>query len=213
MWLGLCAAPATASIIWSGTIEQQLGVGPVSYTYPLDINDDGVDDFIFNHYSQQLFFDPIDGNAGITHQIADGNYYHDDYVTLSAGILVGSNPEDLSHYWWGGEDMLVGYMWFYYGLDFKGSFVNTTGYLGLSFDIEGETHYGWLRLSHDLDAPNGGYLHLTVHDWAWETEPNTPIVAGAVPEPASVVLALLGAMSVWILRRCQQQKLNDDGEK
>lgn len=208
-WLVLCVVPTSASIIWSGTIEQKLGMGPVGYTYPLDMDDNGISDVIFDHYSQQLFFNPVDGNWGIAHQIADGTDYNDDYVALSEGAFIGTDPEDLSHYWWSGEDMLVGYMLFYDGLDFGGSFVNTSGFLGVSFDIQGSMHYGWIRLSHDLNAPNGENLYLTIHDWAYESTPGMGIMAGAVPEPSSVLLVLVGGLTAWNLRRCCKRPKGD----
>ncbi|MEZ5304760.1 MAG: hypothetical protein R3F11_29550 [Verrucomicrobiales bacterium] len=37
--------------------------------------------------------------------------------------------------------------------------------------------------------------------YAWETEPNTPILAGAVPEPSGAALALAAAAALARNRR------------
>ena len=63
-----------------------------------------------------------------------------------------------------------------------------TGYMGLKFDINGAIHYGWAHIRE-------GYF-LT--DCAYETRANTPILAGAVPEPALISLV---APVLLLLRR------------
>jgi hypothetical protein len=45
--------------------------------------------------------------------------------------------------------------------------------------LNGETHYGWVRVGAPLAFFNGGWLY----DYAYETRPDTPIVAGAKPVP------------------------------
>lgn len=55
-----------------------------------------------------------------------------------------------------------------------GKFKGKKGYLGVRFQISGETHYGWIRFMADDDLKNGRIM-----DWAYEDQPNTPIKAGA----------------------------------
>ncbi len=47
-------------------------------------------------------------------------------------------------------------------------------YVGITLDINGSTHYGWIRLS-----VYGYHDSVTIHDFAFENLPNTPIQAGA----------------------------------
>ncbi len=47
------------------------------------------------------------------------------------------------------------------------------GYIGFSFEIGGDTHFGWMRV--DLAADGSGFI---VKDYAYEETPNTAIAAG-----------------------------------
>lgn len=64
------------------------------------------------------------------------------------------------------------------------------GFVGLRLTIEGRFHYGWLRVEYLLgDITTTDILLLQA---AYETRPDTPIRAGAIPEPASLSLLLVG---------------------
>jgi hypothetical protein len=86
------------------------------------------------------------------------------------------------------------------------------GYLGARFSATDGTHYGWMRVLLEpwWEPPyqSGGYVfHLQrwpeVFDWAYESLPDTPIVAGAVPESATWLLVFTAAAIIagWKLRR------------
>jgi hypothetical protein len=63
------------------------------------------------------------------------------------------------------------------------------GYMGVRFsDVDGD-HYGWIGVvPHDLDP------HVfDAFAWGYETEPMTPIAAGAVPAPGTLAALALGA--------------------
>lgn len=62
-----------------------------------------------------------------------------------------------------------------------GTFFNKQGYLGVQFQIDNATHYGWLRYQGDNTpnaADNTTALTATVIDWAYEALPDTPIAIG-----------------------------------
>ena len=56
------------------------------------------------------------------------------------------------------------------------------GYMGFDFEIDGNRHFGWMRVS-----TLGGNR---IHEWAYQSTPGAPIAAGQVeiPEPASILL-------------------------
>jgi hypothetical protein len=70
-------------------------------------------------------------------------------------------------------------------------FYGTTGFAGVVFNIGGQPHYAWLRIQ-----VNGAGDFLTIIDWAYEDQANTPIAAGAVPEPGSGALVGLGLLAL-----------------
>ena len=83
-----------------------------------------------------------------------------------------------------------------------GDFVGTTAFAAVEFQIGGQTHYGWFRVR------NGPPLttDIWIDDWAYESEPGVPILAGAVPEPSVGVLGLLAAMVLGLKRRGRDRR-------
>jgi hypothetical protein len=71
-------------------------------------------------------------------------------------------------------------------------------YLGLQFVINGQVHYGWARLTVTVPRPTisrGIYAVLT--GYAYETEPNKPIITGKTKGPDVITLdpATLGHLA------------------
>ena len=102
-----------------------------------------------------------------------------------------------------------------------GSFVDSqTGFVGVSFKKNGNTHYGWIKIhvTNDLavDSNNTiirGDSDITALGWAYQDIPNRPILAGdTIPEPSSGGLALLaaGAAGIAQLRRKRSAKPDQD---
>ena len=70
-----------------------------------------------------------------------------------------------------------------------------TAYLGVEFLASGSVHYGWVFIDVPFTGINGG----TVRSYAYEDEPNTPIIAGSIPEPSTAVL--IGTGTTLLLKR------------
>lgn len=61
-------------------------------------------------------------------------------------------------------------------------------YLGVSFQRNGQTHYGWIRLTVTTTFdPNGPRMTATVTGYAYETVANKPILAGTAGTAAAEV--------------------------
>jgi len=72
------------------------------------------------------------------------------------------------------------------------------GALALSFDISGNTHYGWVRVEPITTTTSAGF---TIVDWGYESDPDTPVHIPAIPEPSSLSLFALGAAGLLALRK------------
>lgn len=95
----------------------------------------------------------------------------------------------------------------------KGPWRNKTNrFLGLEFNVNGEIHYGWARLT----VQNGsGRIKITLTGYAYETTPNQSIVAGdrgpsaevgdSVPRVSDPSLGMLsaGSAALPLWRRAQ----------
>ena len=73
-------------------------------------------------------------------------------------------------------------------------FHNITAYWGVRFDIDGNDHYGWVRVATPGGIRNGG----TILDWAYNSIPGQPILAGQVPEPSIWALLLGGGALLFL---------------
>ena len=69
-------------------------------------------------------------------------------------------------------------------------------FAGLSFDYGGSRHFGWMEINNYVGVAAGQVL-----GWAYETRPDTPIFAGAVPEPSTAALLAISGVTLWFLRK------------
>jgi len=73
-----------------------------------------------------------------------------------------------------------------------GAFHDVTAFWGVQFEIDGNLHYGWVQVETLGGIRTGG----NVLDWAYNTIPGQPILAGQVPEPGTISLLVLGAVAI-----------------
>jgi hypothetical protein len=203
----LAAQPVEAKIVYTPTNTV------VTNGTTIDLNHDGVADFSFGFHeldkSDVLAVDPIGkGNAVL---VGNGGA-----AAGFFGVPVGAGEKFIrtNGYSWGAMMADAGsysVTWFF------GPWANATNrYLGLRFVVDGQTHYGWARLTVP-DYLHGAQVILT--GYAYETTPNTTILEGHTsgpeeanqfaptnllapfPQPASLGILARGADGLAIWRR------------
>ncbi len=172
----------------------------------LDLNFDGIFDINLKGRIQSEFLSFTYGNTLVLGRPAVSPNAGIYQIPLKIGDFIGENP---SIDWWSGTD--IGWGTGLYGNLFHSfqavgdqvlgigfwqdiSPLSFNGYLGVQFEIEENIHYGWVYIR------AGGNTGV-IDEWAYETTPGVGIVAGAIPEPSSVGLVMLGGGAIWLARR------------
>ncbi|MFZ0322051.1 MAG: hypothetical protein WAL56_23190 [Candidatus Sulfotelmatobacter sp.] len=161
--------PASAEIVYTHINVSVRGYGDESYA--IDLDNDGKTDFVLTGNWSRTYFG---SGGGSTISIIPAKSNGAAGFGGSAAALMEGDTIDGAHQFFGKE---MAWMETFFGSDFGagGKWKNVkNGYLGLKFQIAGETHYGWARLTIRNQAP----LTADLTGYAYETEANTPIVAG-----------------------------------
>lgn len=156
------AQPAEAEIVYTATYTRIHDGDPNTL---LDLNNDGIADFEFNHYSSSVrwlyIYGETKGNSVFQGQQAQQGWAAD----LFEGIVIGPKRR------FGGSELMAET---YNGVILGDWNHVQNRYLGLRFKIDGATHYGWARIT---VRGNGGHDAI-ITGYAYETEPDRPIVSG-----------------------------------
>jgi len=203
----LSGKPADAEIVYT-PVDVSTSFGVIQ----LDLNNDGVYDFILLDHS---FIPNGTRNLLAIRRLVIGG-------SASAGAITKSDEADMLQ---SGETigssrtfvnvhdprlLMAGAKEVYGGstgtccFEGYGNWENVTKrYLGLKFQINGETHYGWVRASvktSGFSVP--WYLKIKVTGYAYETNPNQSIIAGDTGNEKADAKAdgTLGALALGSLR-------------
>jgi hypothetical protein len=161
---------ATAEIIYTPAHHEiQPNRGGTGFF--LDLNHDGINDFlIVNFYSAtsallNVWVSPEQVGNEI---FSNGAGYA---AAIPAGVAIGSNGRfhPAQSLGMANDDFPVG--------NCQGPWKDARNkYLGLKFEINGEVHFGWARLSVTCFTPAAAHVLLT--GYAYETVANQPILTG-----------------------------------
>ena len=167
--IALFGSQANAQIVYTDITPDSTTIIGGNF-YNLDLNNDGTFDFAINlnigtgsSISQQVAVSPVTSNgvAGDTAGIYVYPFALNAGDTVKLGLQFNLTPnQSMGSYFGPG---------FYYG-HWLGA---TDKYLGLSFYIGPNLHYGWARLDVDSTASQ-----FTIKDYAYNATPNSPIIAG-----------------------------------
>lgn len=208
VWLVLACglAPATLALA-QGTIAYCRPPEPLAGLFgrELDLDNNGQQDIRFYDGSYGGFYFGLNasgvGNAQLLVTPRGPSDFGSYLVGLNEGFLIGG-PTDPSLFWavqdapnLYGRASVFGFFIPEEGDHVipDGDFYGTTAFMGIHFQIGAAWHYGWVRLRGDeFLAPQSAIL-----DWAYELRPDTPILAGAVPEPSTWALLSGGGLLFW----------------
>ncbi len=163
--------------------------------FKIDLNRDGADDFDIVTTGFGMNIEAIG-----TNEIACGFIFGFPEVggfaqKIHAGAIIGAYQDGYNYDWTPGFGAMVGINGITFPPLIYGYWGSNRDYLGLRFNIAGQTHYGWIQMY--LPATEGAGF---VEGFAYETEPNTPILAG-IPETSTMALGVMGASSFLLHRR------------
>jgi len=173
------ARPAEAHVVYTPTRVQIGYLG----SYALDLTNNGTTDFTIRNstlancstlFSSLLAF-PVLGNA-----VAGGHFRDRSLAAaLRADASIGPKQNFVRQYPLQGAVIdSPG------GPQYLGGWTDVVNrYLGLKFQINGETHFGWALLSVHLQMNQRVKALLT--GYAYETQPDTPIYAGQTTDGAA----------------------------
>jgi len=181
---------AEASIIYSGV--KDITIDQYNSTIAIDLDGSGTADFLFEYTAAAT-----SSELTVNGELAAIGYFacewlgpfHGPPSLINAAEKIG--PDRL---WLSARDdgLLAGYYETWWG----GRFGGKAGYIGVKFGSEEDWHFGWILFGSNLEASQG-----VISGWAYESIPEQPIAAGAVPEPATLLLLGLSGLTLTTKRR------------
>jgi hypothetical protein len=155
----------------------------------MDIDGDGEVDFVIPGSPTQIDVIAQASNQVLTYD-EFGTHYAADLVD---GSFIGAEPDGGGM--WNPGSSIMSACFNAGGIVCFGNFLGGVEYLGVEFDIGGNTHYGWIEIE-----SRERFVFVRIHRWAYESEPGVPLQAGLIPEPSSVTL-LLASLALGAQRR------------
>jgi hypothetical protein len=171
------AQPANAEIIYT-PIHRSI-LGPKGF-FGLDLNHDGTIDF---GITNTTYFNTDQAFSNLFVKAQAGNLVAGTFVYFgfppNARAFKSGSQIGPSERFFKDSAKLVSYYVGGGGSSAHGNWIDVGNrYLGLAFQIDGHTHFGWARLSVHIEN-QGLRIKAVLNGFAYETEPDTPIIAGA----------------------------------
>ena len=172
---------------------------------PIDLNNDGITDFMFGAGIAVVGVRAEGDNQNLIWP-SGGSNIGGQIEPLSDGFEIGPNSGE-GEYDWFGDDGFAGLISCLSGSGGPaciGRFAGQHAYMGVEFYIEGAAHYGWIDIAVAEFSP-----YAEIYSWGYETDPGVSILAGAgaVPEPSTSMLIIGGLLTIGCtLRRAKARR-------
>jgi hypothetical protein len=166
--LFVASQPAEAQIVYTPAHSELDHDGAMR----IDLNHDGLADLVIreipsqnNGFSGNLL-QAVPKSGGI--KLGDATEFA---AAMPAGSVIGSHDG-----FFAGPAVMLNLYYVYYFGSWTSFGPGLTRYLGIRFQIRGETHYGWARMT--VKVGYFDYVDALLTGYAYETQPNKPIHAG-----------------------------------
>lgn len=197
---GLAAAPASGAVVFTDMPDRGFYSFGDWITQSIDFNADGIDDMVFRNFGDEFaaFSTSTSAIAGIAARPPNQNSFA---IPFESGSLIGTSFSSSSLYTWNeGYSGLISVRLVGFDTVVLGFWGGIEAYLGVQFEIDGNTHYGWVLVENLFDDVGGGIIKA----FAYESEAGVPIVAGEIPEPSAALMASAGLAGGCLRRRRQR---------
>jgi len=186
------------TIVWSGVQNIDLPwAGSLDVNIDLDLN--GTDDFMIRRSGLDAWaYSLVVGNEFFC-TINEDPKYRPASRPESVGVLIDDSPVDPNVWHDNPEDhgqILLSFGNGYWdGADHQ--------YMGVRFYGDAALYYGWIEMSIEPDMPQ----NMTIHSWAYNSQPGVGLMAGVVPEPSTWALFLCGGIALLVRIRQRRKSV------
>jgi hypothetical protein len=178
--------PAEAKIIYTPAHRTI----PSGGHYQLDLNHDGVPDFVLANMFRSLNSSYSGTSSALVYPFNNGPNRVDGRGSFASCLHKGVRVGPHGHF--SPSDRVMARMhWFDGSYSVQGDWANggkgaAERFLGFRFKINGEDHYGWARLNVVISDSYPG-LTATLTGYAYETIPGKPIITGRTKGPKDII--------------------------